>query len=71
MLKKIGVALMVALISIGTFSITEAEQSDNQNYCCRGGYCYNQNCADDDSSGGCYNGGGCYRNGRGCWYIIL
>ena len=67
MLKKISVALMAALISIGTFSITEAAQSDNQsNYCCRGGYCYNKNYANDNSSDDCYNGGSCYRDGRGC-----
>ena len=72
MLKKIGISALVALMTLGTLSITEAVSSnDNRNTLgCRGVYCYNQNCNDNyDENNGYCNGGYCCGNGhgRGCW----
>ena len=71
MLKKLGIGAFVALMALGTLSITEAASSnDNQNPLgCRGGYCYNQNYNNSNANDDGYCGGNyCRRDGGcGCW----
>ena len=72
MLKKIGIGALAAFIALGTFSVTEAATScdDQNNLCRRGGYCYDQNYSDSrhhyNDNGYCGDGY-CRGNDRGCW----
>ena len=68
MIKKFLIATLATFMAIGTFSITEAATDNQENYCCRGGYCYNQNYNDDNNNNDGYcDGGYCRDHGRGCW----
>ncbi len=64
MLKKFLPAALALVLSTGALTVVEAAQSQD-NYCCRGGYCYTQ--SGDQNERGDWNGGGyCYDGQRGC-----
>lgn len=68
MLKKFGMAALALIVSLGVVSIGEAAQeSESQNnYCCRGSYCYNRS-VDRNADGDINCGEYCCDGQRGCW----
>ena len=58
-MKKFLTGALMAVLLLGFSSFTEATQAEQQNLCCRDGYCCVDDC--DDSSGEYCVGGYCYR----------
>ena len=63
MIKIFGAFVLALMISLGSSSVSFAAANDNtENYCCRGGYCYNQK----NYNGGNCNSGYCCGDGYYC-----
>lgn len=65
MLKKFGLTALALIMSLGALSSVEAADQSQNDYCCRGSYCYNQNYDRDQNDQNC--GPYCCNRQRGCW----